>query len=156
METIKKAWKVGLLGWDNWCSDPEENDFEIVYADNRNEARVMWCRIKHYSDAYIEVKAKRDSQYDKVVFEGREMKRHVAIYMKEHKDWLEEMEAFVSSNKGKRVYIWSGQWGAYWRPNRCGYTNKISDVGVYDIDEAWNAVSHCGLEKKISLQLITS
>jgi hypothetical protein len=64
------------------------------------------------------------------------------------------MEKLVADNPKAKVYIWSGQWNAYWGENGGGYTNRIADVGIYDIEDAWRRVSHCGIEKKIEFQIV--
>lgn len=56
--------------------------------------------------------------------------------------------------KGVNVYIRSGQWGSYWRPNGCGYTEYKDRAGKYDFDEAYLSTYHCGEEKQISFEII--
>lgn len=51
----------------------------------------------------------------------------------------------------KQVVIWSGEHGAYWRPNRAGYTTDSADAGRYHRDDAIRIISGCGPEKKIQL-----
>lgn len=48
------------------------------------------------------------------------------------------------------VYIWSGEWKAYWMEKSNGYTYKELEAGVYSIDEALKLSGHCGKDKKIS------
>lgn len=47
------------------------------------------------------------------------------------------------------VYIYSGQWRAFWRANASGYTGDLSQSGVYTLADAWRRTSHCGPEKQI-------
>ena len=63
-------------------------------------------------------------------------------HLKKHPEKLERFD---------KVRIWSGQWGAWWRPDGAGYTERKEHAGIYGIDSAWACVSHCGREKKISL-----
>jgi len=56
--------------------------------------------------------------------------------------------------KGANVYIWSGQWGMYWRPNAAGYTPNKTEAGVYTISDAYEATSHCGWEKRIAYEVV--
>ncbi len=51
-----------------------------------------------------------------------------------------------------RVYIWSGEHGAWWRPECSGYTDAICAAGVYTMEYAWAKTRHCGREKKITYQ----
>jgi hypothetical protein len=57
-----------------------------------------------------------------------------------------------SINKCK-VLIRSSQWGSYWRPNGSGYTERKSDAGVYDFEDAFLSTRHCGPEKGIYFQI---
>lgn len=61
-------------------------------------------------------------------------------------------EKWISSKLDKKVYIYSAEWGCYWRPDRNGYTYNKSDAGVYTFSDAWNASSHCGPEKRIQYE----
>lgn len=47
------------------------------------------------------------------------------------------------------VRIYSGEHGAYWRPNGCGYCCCIEAAGVYSFGDAFNRTWHCGPEKGI-------
>jgi len=61
---------------------------------------------------------------------------------------------FRNKYKDAKVYIWSGQWGSYWRPNRAGYTYNKSDAGIYTLDDAYDASGHCGPEKHIEYEFV--
>ena len=54
---------------------------------------------------------------------------------------------------GREVVIWSDQHGAWWRKDAAGYTDDISQAGVYQFEDAYARTSHCGPEKEISYQL---
>ncbi len=54
---------------------------------------------------------------------------------------------------GKKVFIWSDEHNAYWRPNGCGHTVRISAAGTYDFEDAFRRTSHCGPEKQIEYEL---
>lgn len=57
---------------------------------------------------------------------------------------------------GKRVFIWSAEHVAWWRPERAGYTRHIEAAGVYSFEDAWNATRHCGPEKRIAFYVARS
>ena len=56
--------------------------------------------------------------------------------------------------KSKNVLIRSGEWGAYFRPNNMGFTDKSSDAGIFKFTDAFNSTMHCSAEKQISFQII--
>lgn len=53
---------------------------------------------------------------------------------------------------GKDVRIWSGEHGAWWRPEARSYTDDINQAWVLKFEKAVNTTEHCGPEKKISYQ----
>lgn len=76
------------------------------------------------------------------------MKNTVTLERIDHnrKRWL--------SRLGSRlVRIYSGQWGAYWRPDRSGYTG-FAESGVYTFADAFDASGHCGPEKRIIYEFL--
>lgn len=50
-----------------------------------------------------------------------------------------------------KVYIFSAEHGAYWRPEGAGYTTERDDAGVWEKEDAKRITSHCGSEKRIRL-----
>lgn len=62
--------------------------------------------------------------------------------------------AFMAACAQLPVLIWSGEHGAYWRPNSCGYTTLPAEAGRWTLAEAYFQTKHCGPEKSISFQPI--
>lgn len=56
---------------------------------------------------------------------------------------------------GKDVLIWSSEHHAWWRPDRSGYTTFRSAAGRYSFEDAWEATSGCGPEKKITFEVLS-
>lgn len=54
------------------------------------------------------------------------------------------------------VRIWSGEHGAWWRPDNAGYTNNLLDAGKYRPKNAFEATRHCGPEKRIFFYVVTN
>ena len=55
---------------------------------------------------------------------------------------------------GRKVRIWSGEHGAWWRPERAGYTTHLEAAGIYDFADAWDSTKHCDRSKKIVFEAI--
>ena len=51
------------------------------------------------------------------------------------------------------VWIWSNQWGAYWRSNSAGYTYERSCAGIYSLAEAFDACAHGSPEKRLFVEI---
>ena len=49
----------------------------------------------------------------------------------------------------RKVYIWSREHGAYWRPEAAGYTDDKDQAGIWDFQKAYLTTQHCGREKHI-------
>lgn len=54
----------------------------------------------------------------------------------------------------RTVRIWSHQWRAWWRQNKCGYTDDPEQAGIFSGEEAFANTSHCGPEKEIRYELL--
>jgi hypothetical protein len=57
---------------------------------------------------------------------------------------------------GRQVMIYSGEHGAWWRPNAEGYTDVRTQAWVVDFGEAYEATKTCGPEKRIKFQALAS
>lgn len=49
------------------------------------------------------------------------------------------LDKFLEKHANRQVLIFSGQWGAYWRSGRAGYTYKKEDAGIYTFEDAFDA-----------------
>lgn len=156
---VKKAYFVGHKNeyYDRYSPETSNMVVWIELNENVSVAKRKFLRDKRYEFddlTFIDIRAKRKPESDLFLFEGENKSINQIYNITEYRDWRANMEKMVAENKGKKVYIRSGQWNAYWRENGAGYTTKINDVGVYDIDDAWSRVSHVGLEKRISFELV--
>lgn len=50
---------------------------------------------------------------------------------------------------GEDCYIYSGEWGMWWREEGLGYSRKKKNAGVYTLKDAREYSEHCGTEKYI-------
>jgi hypothetical protein len=140
---------------------PEAIEGQVIHVDVKDSShkarRIFYSRF-HYllpRDArYIDVRAKRRKKEDAYLYEGEPRCMSLIHESEARKEWRARMEKMVADNPKAKVRIHSGQWGAYWGANGCGYTNNPDDIGIYDIEDAWSRVSHCGIEKRISFQIV--
>ncbi len=161
---VKKAYWVGhkttINNMEGTCH-PEEVGGGVVHVDIKdgsNEARKIFYSQKYYelpNDAkYIDIRARRYRSHDAYLYEGEPRCMNLIHESEARKEWRVMMEKLVADNPKAKVRIHSGQWGQYWGKDYSGYTNNPENIGIYDIEDAWNSVSHCGIEKRISFQLI--
>lgn len=66
------------------------------------------------------------------------------------------LQKWKEENGDLLVRIWSNQWSLYWCPDRSGYTRNIANAGVYTLRDAINASGHCGSEKGIVYEFVSS
>ncbi len=63
-------------------------------------------------------------------------------------------EKVAARLSGRLVRIWSGEHGAYWRKNGCGYTDgKRVWAWALPFEQAFDKTRHCGPEKKIVFEV---
>ncbi len=148
---IKKAYRVFHKDDIHEINKPW-TQVEVVYGKNANEAKA---RVQmEFNCPYTELRARRLKDSDIVETPDGTKIKSLAEYNKKWKEWRSKMINLVESSPNAMVYIWSGQWRSYWRPNCNGYTISKDHAGIYPIKEAWANVSHCGLEKQISFEII--
>ena len=148
MQLITKAWRVGYKE----TRDTHDHEYEVHLAKYREGALSKFVNGQNIGFPLLYVV--REPIEDIVLYEGKEMNRHTAQYHIDLKAWREGMEEMIAKNPGVKVHIWSDEHGMYWGPGRCGYTSDKSKAGVYVIEDAWNATSHCGLSKRIYFCII--
>ena len=147
MEIIKKCFSCRDKNGDSHYS-------QDVYADNANQAKSVHVSSMYDDATYITTVCKRNSDMDKMLFEGKTEFRYNIVKILLQKEWRESLNRLKCQTPNANCRIWSGQWSAWWRSGNAGYTNNVNEAGIFSVSEAYNAVHHCGIEKKISLQLI--
>ncbi len=146
MQLLKKAYKCRCKFSETWF-------YQIIYAESRGQAKSKHVS-SYYDDAtFLTTVATRQKNEDLYFFDGKEMTLSDINYKIQWINWRHLNEKKVSDNPNAKVYIWSGQWNAYWRDNGSGYTTN-ENIGVYDIQDAWSKICSCGLEKQLYLQII--
>lgn len=151
---LKNAYLVALTNRDLWEYGHPDGSCELIHATNSTQARCIYKKQNFLNEKASSLQYKRYEEEDLYLFEGYEKSKKDIERELEYRNWYSEMVDMVNNNPNAKVYIYSGQWGAYWGPNYCDYTSYKDKAGIYDIEDAWNAVSHVGLEKRISFELI--
>lgn len=64
----------------------------------------------------------------------------------------EPLPAVQARFEATPILIYSGEHGAYWRPDCAGYIRSPEGAGRYSLREAIDATRHCGPEKRISFE----
>jgi hypothetical protein len=62
---------------------------------------------------------------------------------------IKEDPSILIEMGGQKVNIYSGEHGAYYRPISRGYTWEKKEAGIYTLQEAYEATSHCCDKKQI-------
>jgi len=143
-------------GWYNY--DPNSDYKELLYAKTPEQAKYKYfCGEGSCAETdleYKDVRVRRDKYADNYEFEGRTLPYYWIQEILENRRWKEKMQKLIADNPYQKVYIYSGEHGAYWGPNSCGYTNSPNNVGVYTIEDAWAAVGHVDISKRISFEFV--
>lgn len=147
MKIIQKCYKV----WD--IKYPEYS--QEIYAESAGKAKAKFLREDSGESIFLTLECRRNKSADVVKIGEDTGKLEDLIYRSEWRKWRADIENFGNENKGKECYIYSGQWQSYWRSNGVGYTTQKEYAGTYEVSDAILRVLHCGLEKKIQLQLVS-
>jgi len=62
-------------------------------------------------------------------------------------EWFKRNPQFLDGYAKTPCFIKSDN--GFWRPSRCGYTDRLENAGVYTLMEAYNATCHSGPEKQV-------
>ena len=130
----------------------------VCHAETFNKAKsqllkqVEWDGWRLISSCeeltYLNIPIRRNKDYDIVIYEGQEVRRHQVEEIKAEKARNSALDAILSDPNIKYCYI---RKGSYYRPNSCGYTSYKSDAGVYTKEKA---VSEARGVKPITLEPI--
>jgi len=136
MKNIEKAYQIDF----DRVEEGYHYDGIYVYADTLNKAKVkLLHEMRHenlvlkYSRAelsYLNIPVIRCKDKDKTLFEGKYRTQNEIARIKRKKGLLEMLENHFITH----CYI--KKRGTYYRPNNCGYTEFISEAGVYPTQEA--------------------
>lgn len=129
----------------------EENYYHervsIPYEKNhRTKAKIYFYNL--HDILYIHIKVKRCKELDTYV---KEDGRSIDSYDIRREYSENGFKKFIKKNKGKLCIIKTCS--GYWNTNGSGYTS-YSKAWEVTVEEGYNAIRHCGLEKEPELILI--
>lgn len=151
IKTIKKAWVV--YHDDMFSNNPNNGypslgEIPVVYAENRNMAKVCGGESKYFDMPngepvrYIDLKAKRRKGLDIVKYKGGEMKRFMVKEMEEENRKINERAGWLEKFDDKSCfYVQNGYVGnsvLWWAKGCSGYTTDIDKAERFskkDIEE---------------------
>jgi len=163
-EIIKKAWKISVKN----LEEPWHYNDVIISAETRGQARSEGLTEMRnlgatklvdykYDDTevyYTDIIAHRAKEYDTILFEGKEMKRHAI----EKHIWCRERDQkaldLTVSNPNDLAVVWAGCYRGYWGSGRSGYSDDIIFAGKYDVKEAYEIVRGSDYGRQETVRLL--
>lgn len=150
----KKAYKVGepsaISRFKTYGINSPEDLIGTSYAETPGKAKAEFAHNDYVS--FTSLRCVRCPEDDLYLFEGKEKTMHYIQRTVKHREWRKRLSGMAEDTPNKKVLIYSGQWGSYWRSNSAGYTSNTNEAGVYTAKDAWDNVSHCGPEKLIDFR----
>lgn len=144
MEIVRKAYEVKdptVYEFDN-----SEDNWQLVYAKTFGEAKSLCVDYNEFTN----IRARRASYADKVMFEGREIDRSSAEYfIKKNKRTVERTNAVNKFPDDAMFFIQNGFVGnsvLWWALNSNGYTTDITRAQKYTKKEVLERFV-CGREE---------
>ncbi len=157
MERISKAWELDLSKvYEGYMYSPV-----IVFAENRAKAKYAMLSKARYEGVcnrddkeftYIDIPVFRNKEHDRYMFEGKEMNLSDIKERQNKRKRNDGLYKLMKDNPNGYAYIKKG--GYYYRDNNCGYTEYLSQAGVYPIDEAVREVAGCDVRDFMDVILI--
>lgn len=143
MKNIEKAYQIDFTQIEEGFSF----DCVYVYADNLNKAKVKLLHEMRWENlalvysgkevTYLNIPVIRCKERDKILFEGEYLTQNEIARRKRKKGLLEMLENPLVTH----CYI--KKRGTFYRPDNRGYTEIISEAGVYTTREAVNSGLSC-------------
>ena len=146
LKISQKCWSVDL--------DKIEEGFlfseQSVYAETNSKARSLLmangvCEymqvIKTDEDAtYLTLPVRRNKQGDKYFFEDEEFTYAQIVHIRKRREREAKLQSILDNEKITHCYI---NKGGYYCPNYCGYTDILSQAGVYTKEDAIRHAKSC-------------
>jgi len=151
MKPELKAYELNTRNLD-WQNESIQRGYiDCVCAKTEHDARKQMLKkcydhgiCETWSDellTYINLKIKRSPDNDRFMFDGKLLTRMEIQYKQDeqkHRDMIRQM---LADNPNGYAYILKG--GCYYMPNKCGYTERQTEAGIYEMADAVNECLSC-------------
>jgi len=145
----KLTQKAYGINWDKI----EEGDYYRgnighVWAENRNKAKSMLLseisdyRLRFSTEeiTYLNAPVVRYKKCDKYEYKGKELTIYEIEDLERETERNLKLQSIIDDDNIAYCYI---RKGSYYRPNSCGYTDRIDRAGVYTKEEAVSSAKSC-------------
>lgn len=160
---VMKAWKIAAKD----LNEPWHYDDIIVLADTRGEARskglselLYQCAtkdVRYLEDNeiyYTDVIATRCKDYDKILFEGKEIRRRDLEGYLWCKERDENARLLTITHPNDLAIVYAGCYGQYWGANHSGYSSAITFAGRYSTEDAYKIVKGSSYDRRETVKLL--
>ncbi len=154
----EKAYIINNVNW----SEPWFTPDEIFYAESYGKAKQKVLNMIKYDDytdnignviTYLTLRMVRSKENDKYLTINNDIKTlsqiNQANEISERNNYYSQL---ITENPNAKVYI--KKRGSYYCEGKCGYTEQISNAGVYTIQDAIKEVCGCDIGDNMSVVLI--
>lgn len=143
---VKKGYKVDF----DKIEEGYLSSGEFTHAENRNEARSILLKkieyegwnLKYCDDdiTYINIPVVRDSEYDLVMFEGKEVVKDRIKDIIRERERTKKLNNILEDPTITHCYI---KKGGYYKPGSCGYTDFRTRAGIFPKEDAVSSGMSC-------------
>ncbi len=155
----QKAWAINPANFDQPWHVPDSP----YYAETQGKAKQKVLADLRYDDYvdlngkpidFLNLKVKRAKHADKYLVDGQQKTLGQIEYDERRKQKVFQISKLVADNPNAMAYIRKG--GKYYRPSHSGYTEILTNAGIYPIAEAARTVLACSLDDRMMLEVIDS
>ena len=157
MKLVQKAWEINK----NNLMEPWFAPDETVFADTVGKAKSQMLKVIGYDEhrdwkgepiTFLNLKVVRNKNCDRYDVGGEIKNLYQIQHDKERKEKFDAIDKMVADNPNGKAYIKKG--GSYYRPDSCGYTERIIEAGIYTVQYAASSVKSCSLGDGMQMILI--
>ncbi len=159
MQLVEKAWSINPYNF----REPHKAPETVVYSPTPGQAKQKLLSEIRYDDfkdyvgndiSFLNLRIKRAKPADKYLIDGITKTLADIEYAEKVRAKNEAIDKLVSENPTAMAYIRKG--GQYYRSNCQGYTEQLTNAGVYTIQRAAREVRGCSLLDRMQVVMINN